>query len=379
METQPERLTITASQWADLLQSEYLDGYIQGGGSAIKVVSGSPESLAEVKGRARAAASVADCFFADLDPAAPDENNKRPELHRIDRFFFAATRAVNWKGWAADQARKHFADHGVHVAPGRALSDLEGIAQDNGREASDLLSEYQRGVATEQIRDRGMAVEFRTAVTALGRAQILPDSITPTTEEVLLAWFSGRANQRALPGALAALKRLQIQERINQANARNTLASFCRWLPRAGHSGMVVLLDLRPYEYKKRSKLQRERDELQKYRDLAARGASAQEMTAAAAEAQNAAAEPVFTYSDPAYIQMLTLVRHFIDEIDAFERFLLVVLTSPAFYAPRERATDRRYIDYDALQTRIGLEVHDARRANPSAALVHLGEPEREF
>ena len=165
---------VPPSEWLALLQSEYLADYVKNGGSAVKVVSGAPEQIEQVSRDLREAAAGDGYFFAHLDPAAPGENDRRPDLHRIDRFFYAVARDVDWKDWAGAQARKHFADHGVRIAEDRALSDLEGIAQDNGREASDLLSEYQRGVATEQIRDRGMAVEFRAAVTALGRAQLLP-------------------------------------------------------------------------------------------------------------------------------------------------------------------------------------------------------------
>ena len=99
-----------------------------------------------------------------------------------------------------------------------------------------------------------------------------------------------------------------------------------------------------------------------------ARGASAEELAALQAQADT---EPAIVYSDAAYMQMLAMIRRFIDEIDWFERFLLVILTTPAFYDDTSR---RNYNNYDALQTRIGLEVHDARRANPAAALVHLGE-----
>ena len=70
---------------------------------------------------------------------------------------------------------------------------------------------------------------------------------------------------------------------------------------------------------------------------------------------------------------MLTLIRRFIDEVDWFERFLLVIQTSPKFYDALSR---RNYFNYDALQTRIGLEVHDLEKPNPTAALVHLGGPE---
>ncbi len=147
------------------------------------------------------------------------------------------------------------------------------------------------------------------------------------------------------------------------------LVSFCRWLPRTGHDGLVVVLDFRPYEHKKIPTTQRLAEQLRRIDDALARGASASELAALRAQVSM---EPTTTYSDAAYTQMLALIRRFIDEIDGFERFLLVILTTPAFYDETSR---RNYNNYDALQTRIGLEVRDMRRANPAAALVHVGEP----
>ena len=148
------------------------------------------------------------------------------------------------------------------------MDDLDGIAQDNERSPQDLLNQYQREFATTQLRDNGMAQEFRVAVTALGRAQLVPDAVSPTTEEVLLKWFAGRT----LPGAANTLKRVQIYERISLANARTMLISFSRWLPRTGHNGLVVTLDFRPYEHKKIPTTQRLSEQLQRIDEALARG-----------------------------------------------------------------------------------------------------------
>jgi hypothetical protein len=360
-----DRLRIAPEEWLDLLRREYLTDYIPSGGASVKVVSGSQDSLRAVRRSLHEMATEGNYFHANLDPAQPDPAGKRPDLHRIDKFFFAATRAVNWKAWAAVQAREYLESHGIRVRPDRELSDLEGIAADNGRLPQDLLHQYQTEFATRLLKDHRMTVEFRAAVTALGRAQLVPDAVTPTTEEVLLEWFAGRT----MPGAAATLKKVQIFERVHQMNARHILASFCHWLPDTGHSGLLVTLDFRPYEHKKITKTQRQAEENRRLREAIARGASAAELAALVATEDDT---PAITYSDAAYIQMLTLIRRFIDEIDRFERFLLVIFTTPQFY---DAASRRNYNDYDALQTRIGLEVHDARRANPAAALVHLGGP----
>ena len=363
LEMTGDRLLTSPEEWLQVLEKEYLADYICSGGSSVKVVSGSNEHLQQVQGRLQEVAAQGGYFYTGLDPSRLNEAGKRPDLHRIDKFFFTVTQTVDWKAWAAEQAKQYLQSRGIFLAEGRRLNDLENIAADNGRDTQDLLYQYQSEFATPQIRDHGLAVEFRAAVTALGRAQLISDAVTPTTEEVILAWFAGRT----MAGAAAALKKVGIFERINQANARYMLSSFCRWLPKTGHNGLVITLDLRPYEYKRLSKTQRQAEHNRFLRAAIDRGASQEELETLVTTADS---EPEVSYSDGAFIQMLTLLRRFIDEIDWFERFFLVVLTTPKFY---DETSKRQYGLYDALQTRIGLEVHDVRRANPCAALVHLG------
>ncbi len=354
--------------WTEVLDCEYLADYVRSGGSAVKVITGEgdlPERAAETVAQM---ARNGGYYHAHLDPAQRTPEGKRPDYHRIDRFYFAVTRDVDWRAWAGVQARHYLQSQGIHLAEGRALNDLDRIARDNGREPQDLLNQYQQQLATPQLRDPRLSIEFRTAITALGRAQLIPDAVTPTTEEVLLGWFHGRT----MPGAASALKKVLIYERINLGNARSMLASFCRWLPHSGHAGLVVTFDFRPYEYKRVGRGKRQAEQLQLVREALARGASADELARLAAE--DASSEPDVTYSDAAYMQMLTMVRRFIDEIDRFERFQLVILTTPDFYRDKtlDPSVKRCYFDYDALQTRIGQEVHDVQFANRAASLVFL-------
>jgi len=356
-------LAVSPDAWLDTMHREYLSEYIKSGGSAVKFISGDSTTLANAQARLHDVAETEGYFHVHLDAANALADGKKQDLHRMDRFFFAATESVDWRGRATAEARAYLDSRGVVVQPGRDLKDLDGIAQDNGRTPADLINQFQRELVTGYIKDHGMAVEFRTAISALVRAQLLPDSMTPPTEEVLLEWFAGRT----VPGAAAALKKIHIFERVTRSNARPMLASFCRWLPRAGHGGLIVTLDFRPYEQKKVPRGKRQADTLQALQQAIAAGASKEQLVTIIAEG---AAEPAILYSDLAYMQMLAQLRRFIDEIDWFERFMLVVLTTPRFY---DDASPRKYWNYDALQSRIGLEVHDAQRANPAAALVHLG------
>lgn len=362
------RLLVPPDIFLNALDQECLHDYIKSGGASVKFVSGSDAHLKWVQERVRERARQEGYYHAHLDPARLEAGGKKKDLHRMDRLFFEATSGVDWRSWAREQARRYLEERGIYVAAHRQLSDLDGIAEDNERTPQDLLNQYQREFVGTQLRDNGMSLEFRTAVTSLGRAQLVPDAVSPTTEDVLLKWFAGKT----MPGASSTLKRIQIYERINLANARPMLVSFCRWLPRTGHNGLVAVLDFRPYEHKKIPTTQRLAEQLQRIDEALARGATAQELSALRAAVGS---EPTVTYTDAAYMQMLALLRRFIDEIDSFERFLLVVLTSPAYY---DGASRRKYTDYDALQTRIGLEVRDTRQANPAAALVHIGQPDTE-
>ena len=146
------------------------------------------------------------------------------------------------------------------------------------------------------------------------------------------------------------------------------LMSFCEWLAMSRFSGLMVVLDLQPYEHKKQTKSQHDSELRRSITDAVNQGA---DLDAVKAMLQSHDEEPAVCYSDPAYLNMLSLLRRFIDDIDMFNHFVLVVLTSRSFYDARSR---RNYFNYDALQTRIGLEVRDSGRADPFAALVHLGE-----
>ena len=354
---------VSPDVWLDIIHREYLSDYIKSGGSTVKFISGDSATLASVQARAHALAKDEGYFHAHLDAAQTLPDDKKPDFHHIDRFFFAATASMDWRTRTTEEARKYLDSRGVVVHPGRSLNDIDSIAQDNGRTPADLINQFQRELVTGYIKDQGLAIEFRTAISALVRTQLLPDTMTPTTGEVLLNWFAGRT----MPGAAAALKKIHIFERITRANARHMLASFCRWLPRAGHDGLVLTLDFRPYEYKKQPRTRRQADTLQRLQEAIAARASWERLDALVAEG---AAEPPVSYSDLAFVQMLAQLRRFIDEIDWFERFMLIVLTTPRFY---DEASPRNYWAYDALQSRIGQEIHDVQRTNPTAALVHLG------
>lgn len=358
---------ISLKTWLAAMDNEYFDEYLRSGGSTVKFISGDDSTLSAVNLLIKNQTQKNGYHYAFLNPAQFDSSGKRPELHRIEKLFFQVTCDVDWKNWAAQIAREYLERQGLYIRPGRALNDIDGIAQDNNRDAADLIKSFQTGFATPLIRDHTLSLDFRTALTALSRAQILPETMTPTTEEVLISLLQGRR----IGGDLSALKKIQIYSRIDRTNARHMLTSFCRWLPRTGRSGLVVVLDFRPYQARKTTKAQQDKDTLRRIREAYERGADIQEINSILEEKNS---DSILLYTEQAYLQMLQMLRMFIDDTEVFQSFCFVALTSPSFYIKTNDS--RNFYDYDALQTRIGLEVRDIQKANPSAALVHLEKSE---
>ena len=354
-------------EWLETFRSEYLQDFVVHGGSTVRFLSGGPSTLLKVSEGVRELASRSGFRYLHLDAGRLTDQEKRPDFHRLENLLFAITREIDWPAVARRLVVEALAERGVRFPEGAALNDLEAVALFNGRDSEDLVHEYQRLVTERILRDRRMARDFRVAVAALSRAQVLPDEMTPTTEEVLLGWLKG--SQPA--GSASALKRISIHEKINRSNARFVLISLCQWLRAVGEPGFVIVFDFRAYEKVKRSRSQVDAEQNERLREAVRLGASTQEMDRIISSASDEFTG--VTYSQSAYLQSLELLRHLIDGIEQLPGLSLIVLASPRFFEDRQATgKERRFTDYNALQTRIGLEVHDAERQNPSAALVHL-------
>jgi hypothetical protein len=361
---------LPVADWLQILDDEYLRDFVPSGGSAVKFVSGRQHEFDRLASELTAGAERRRLLYASLDPARLLDSGRKPDLHLTERFFFAVTAPVDWKLFAERQARQYLLGQGIEVALDRPLSDLDDIARENGRSPDELRARFERDLVNRHLRDHQMGAEFRNAIFALVYRQLVPDTITPTTEDVLLGWFRGKT----VPGGARALKRVQVYERITSANAWTMLQSFTHWLPSTGVRGAVVVLDFRPYEIVRAAQTQINAEAVRAIHEATERGASPDEIRRIVEEAQQ---RPPVLYSPQAYMRMLALLRRFIDSTAILERTLLVVFTSPDYYpsgSSGSGARRRTYFDYNALQTRIGQEVHDARRTNPYAALVHLGE-----
>lgn len=355
---------LPASEWLSGFDERYLADYVVSGGSVVRFVSGDDAVVNSVRAGLERIARERNYHFRFLDSGVPGPDGKPPQYHTISRLYGAVTEGVDWQGWAREQARRVLDDLGIRVPAGCDLGDIETIAAANGADRDTLIKQYTEQ-ARRRVQDYAMTVEFRNAVTSLWADQLHPDTTTPGLGEVLTAWLSGRTMP---PGGSSVLRRCQIYGRIGPTNARHYLVSFCEWTRRVGRSGVLLALDFRGYERVGGARTLAA-DALAAVKAAIEEGKSVREIEQIVA-AMGSESSSV-RHSKRAYEQMLSLLRRFIDEIDRFPSLALVVMASPRYFGP-EAPRVRTYRDYNALQTRIGDEVRDRRRANPDAALVHL-------
>lgn len=361
---------ISAEKWLQTMDEEYLTSFVTSGGSCVRFLSGESQVLDSVSKGLEKIASSREFHFVQVNPGDLTESGKRPDFHKIEKFYFRIAETIDWKRLSGEQVVNALRAKGINFPTDIPIHDYHKIASVNGLEPPDLLNHYARLVTDLLLRDLGMAAEFRFALTALGRAQLSPDELTPTTEELLCSWLRG---EKAVPGAKQALERVRIHERISSSNARFFLESLFHWLMQIGKSGTIVVFDFRPYERVPISKAKRLQLQYEAVHEAIGRGAAIEELKDLTSEFDSTIGS--VQYSPAAYIQALELLRHFIDGIERMAGLSLVVFGTPDFFdnRPDKFGTSRRYRDYDALQTRIGLEVSDVEKQNPSAALVHLG------
>ncbi|GMV37710.1 MAG: hypothetical protein AMXMBFR61_22180 [Fimbriimonadales bacterium] len=381
-----ESMRITLTEWLDLISREYLADYVPSGGSAVRFVSGADSVINGVINSLKEDARSRDMHVVFLDPALLCPDGRKPDYHRIENVFFGVARSFDWRSLADRHLRTKMHELG-YVIPSDWLvgGDLTQFLRANDLDHEVFVTELKRALRADIVQDRAMALEFRAAVSALGYHRIVPDSHLPTTEDVVLRWLLGA---KAEPGDSKVLEGYQIYGRISRSNARHMLVSLCHWLPKAGYSGLLLLLDFRPYEYKKPSRSQIdsrrlqlevawERERRHKLEDAITRGTPPDQlvdMIARLSSTEDPITQkfqlPEVAYSGMAYMHMVHLLRAFLDEIELFSRLFLVVLTTEGYY---DTAAPRNYRDYDALQTRIANEVR-GERGNPEGILCHLKE-----
>lgn len=316
-------MSVELSEWIGLLKKEYLGGFIEGGGAAVKIAVAPPASTSVASQAIEATALESNCLIARVDAG-------QTRVHMIDQVFFEVARQVDWDALARQNLAALLVGNGI-VCRAASLHDIEAIAEANGRQRRDLLNEVNRLIENAILRNYSLSREFRTAMAMLCWGVVNPQNVSPTDAEVIVRWLRGDKI------SLAGLKKVQIYGRIGRHNARLMLASLALWTRQSGHSGLVLMLDLQAVVQERR------RDDITNgYTSLG--------------------------YTRATLLDAYEVLRQFIDDTDQTAHLLVVALAGPGLLDDAKRSVD----NYTALKMRIVDEVHDRTRDNPLNAMVRL-------
>jgi hypothetical protein len=313
---------ILAEDYVGFLESDYLHGYLEDGGSALKFVVPPDDAAASYFMESfTAAARSAGFAVAKVDAAGT-------RVHLLEQVFYAVARQLDWDGLASTATRKAVAEAG-YPAPEEGVA-LDSLASHYGVDPRELKRDVDRQLQERVSRDYAMVHEFRTAMLRLCQAQLRSGQVVDAEHTAVLDWLRGELRQ------ISVLKSALIFRKIGRHNARHLLFSLAHWLAANDCAGLALLLDVRRLGF--------------------ARRPSPEERHG-------------YYYTRPALLDTYEVLRELLDNTDEMANCFVAVVASPAFLSDPARGLDA----YDALKLRIFDEVRDVNRDNPYSALVRLG------
>lgn len=314
---------IGVSDYVGFLDAEYLHGYVEDGGAAVKFVVGPDDATVDgFVERMTDAARGAGYAVARVDAAAT-------RVHLLEQVFFEVARQVDWDGLAAVATRTAVAAAGYPLPANGSLA-LDQLAAHHRVEARELRRDIDRELQQRVHRDYAMVAEFRTAMLRLCQAQLRSGQVAEAEHAAIGDWLRGELRQ------ISALKSALIFRRIGRHNARPLLFSLAHWLTVNEQAGLVLVLDLRRLGFARRPSPEERQGHY---------------------------------YTKAALLDAYEVLRQLVDNTDELANCFVVVVTSPAFVTDAARGLDA----YQALKLRIFDEVRDRHRDNPFSSLVRLG------
>jgi hypothetical protein len=324
--------SLDAPTYLDFIDREYLASYVGHGGAAVKLLAVGDESAA--KELAVGLASIGDGF----QHAAVDAATTR--VHMVDQVFAAVARQLDWVALAGSVVRVAFEQCGFPPPPsaGQPYADLSiaAVASHHDVDGAELYRSVRRAVEQTVLKDTGLSHEFRVAMLRLCQERLGRGDVTVAERETVIGWLRG---ERVPAGEL---RKLSLHAKVARHNARSLLLSSSRWIRMAGHSGLVLRMDL---------------------------------TRLAVARRPPAGLRDGYYYSKAATLDTYELLRQLIDGTDELEGLFVAVLLPPELVNDEGRGLPA----YTALRMRVVDEVRDRYRVNPYSTLVRIGmRPEAE-
>src|SRR6266511_4247709 len=223
---------LEVEDYLEFLGKEYLAGFIRQGGAAVKVVVAGDDDVAARFHAGLAADAAAEGFvYAAVDAAAT-------RAHLADQLFFAVAGQVDWAALASRAVRAAYDATAFPVPEPPGDLTVAAVAAHHEVDARELYRSVRRALEHALLGATGLAHEFRLAMLRLCQAELGVGEVDVAERDAVLGWLKG---ERV---ALALLRRSLIYGRIGRHSAQAMLTSLASWLPRVGHGGLVLDIDL---------------------------------------------------------------------------------------------------------------------------------------
>jgi hypothetical protein len=313
---------IPVADYVDFLDGEYLRGYVDHGGCAVKFAVVPDEHAGDLHMGVSQAAADAGYVVATVDAA-------HTRVHLIEQIFFEVARQLDWDALAQAALREAVASAGF-AFPDTEILSLDDLAQHHGTDARELKRDVDRQLQQRIFRDYSMVQEFRIAMLRLSQAAFRTGQVSDAEHAAVLDWLRGDLQQ------LAAVKSMLIYRKIARHNARQMLFSVPHWLVGNGKAGLLLVIDARRLGVARRPPVE---------------GRSGH------------------YYTRLGLLDAYEVLRQLVDATDELARCCVLVLAAPELLTDEARGIDA----YQALKMRIFNEVRDRRRDNPFSSLVRIG------
>ncbi len=318
--------TLPMQDWLHVIKEEYLDGFIDDGGSALKFAVPVKEDLSPL---------LKDLFARDaggLGYLVVGVDAGVTRVHMLQDIFFRIAEQIDWRLLARQVVLKlcdGLPYQVTDVDPSGEVPILEAISAANDVPESQVALDLRRMLPGAVTQNRGMSRDFRLAMTHLcitemgGTAQ--NQEATP-----LIEWLTG-VNRR-----VSSVRHYLIYNSILRTNARHFLESLLYWVRFVGYSGTAIILD------NSRVTLRRNPQDGLRF------------------------------YSRSAVMDHYELLRELVDGVDRLDGMMMIVLPGEGFLDDDIRG--KGFSIYRALSSRIADEVRSRTQANPLATLVRLSD-----
>jgi hypothetical protein len=316
---------IGAEEYADFLAREYLRGYVDTGGCAVKFAVADDSVAPRFRDQVLRDGREAGYVVATVDAVTT-------RVHLMEQIFFEVARQVDWDGLAANALRSATTAAGF-PPPTDDAPVLDALAAHYGTDSRELKRDVDRELQQRIFKDFDMVHEFRIAMLRLCQAAFRTGQVSDAEHTALLEWLRGDLRQ------MAALKSALIYRRIARHNARQMLFSLPHWLATNGCAGLLLMIDIRRLGVARRPPVE---DRAGQY------------------------------YTRVGLLDAYEVLRELIDSTDELARCCVVVIAAPELLTDESRGLDA----YQALKLRIFDEIRDRRRDNPFSSLVRIGSEE---